>query len=565
MTQTHGSTSTNSAFMTEQPLIDDIRYLGQLLGDTIREQDGAEAFERIESVRRLSVAFERAADPEIGGKLDAIVHGLTAEQAMSVIRAFSYFSHLANIAEDRHHIRRRAALEDQVQRPSNDGSLASTFMRLAAAGVTQETIAGALGGSLVSPVLTAHPTEVQRKSLRDAERSIARLLAARESLQGEREKKQNEALLRGRIAQLWQTRLLRYSKLSVRDEIENALGFYQTTFLQEIPRLYDELEERLGGLHVAPFFRMGSWIGGDRDGNPNVNSQTLSLALRRQCETALRHYLLEIRELSGELSISSLLVGCTPELQALADRSGDENPHREDEPYRRALIGVDARLSATLLKLTGVDAAKRAGLPAEPYLDPAELLADLDTVETSLAANHGGALIPARLKPLRRAVDVFGFHLATVDLRQSSDRHQETLTELLAVARVAADYASLDEARKQALLLDLLRDPRPLRVPGVKYSARAEEEIEIFAAARDLREAFGGGAIRYYIVSHTETVSDLLEPLVLLKECGMTHGALGDADFRPNCWLSRCLRRSRICATPKRSCAPFMRCRASPI
>ncbi|WOJ90426.1 phosphoenolpyruvate carboxylase [Methylocapsa polymorpha] len=529
MTQMLGSISKSSAFAKEQPLIDDIRLLGQLLGDTIREQDGAEAFERIEAIRRLSVAVERAADPKVGRELDAIVRGLTAEQAMSVIRAFSYFSHLANIAEDRHHIRRRAALEDQTERPANDGSLASTFTRLAAAGVAPETIAAALGGSLVSPVLTAHPTEVQRKSLRDAERSIASLLVARESLQGGREKKQNEALLRARIAQLWQTRLLRYARLSVRDEIENALGFYQTTFLQEIPRLYDEIEERLGGLHVAPFFRMASWIGGDRDGNPNVNSQTLSLALRRQCETALRHYLAEIRELSGELSISSLLVGRTPDLQSLADRSGDENPHREDEPYRRALIGVHARLSATLVKLTGVESVRHAP-PAEPYLDAKELQTDLGVIESSLNANHGSALIPARLKPLRRAVDVFGFHLATVDLRQSSDRHQETLAELLAIARVAADYGNLDELRKQELLLDLLRDPRPLRVPGVQYSERTREELEIFEAARDLRKSFGEQAIRHYIISHTETISDLLEALVLLKECGMMHGALGDTD-----------------------------------
>ncbi len=320
--------------------------------------------------------------------------------------------------------------------------------------------------------------------------------------------------------------------MSVFDEIENALSFYQTTFLEEIPRLYAEIEERLGGAAVAPFFRMGSWIGGDRDGNPNVNAQTLSLALKRQCETALQHYLQEIRELSGELSISSLLVGCTPELQALADRSGDENPHREDEPYRRALIGVHARLSASLLKLTGAKTVTYTPLPVEPYRDADELQADLGIIETSLAANHGGALIPARLKPLRRAVDVFGFHLATVDLRQSSDRHQETLAELLSVARVAADYANLDELHKQALLLDLLRDPRPLRVPGVQYSAHTEEELEIFETARELRKSFGEQAIRHYIVSHTETVSDLLEVFVLLKECGMVPGALGDADAR---------------------------------
>ncbi|WP_036263721.1 phosphoenolpyruvate carboxylase [Methylocapsa aurea] len=530
MTKSPPSNSTNGVSAKERPLIEDIRLLGQLLGDTIREQDGDEAFERIETIRRLSVAFDRNADPEVGRTLDALLRGLTAEQAMSVIRAFSYFAHLTNIAEDRHHIRRRAAREQEEPQRREEGSLALTFQLLAEAGIGPQAVGAALGGSLISPVLTAHPTEVQRKSLLDAERSIAKLLVARESLVGEREKKQNEALLRTRIAQLWQTRLLRYSRLSVRDEIENALGYYPTTFLREIPRLYAELEDWLEGGSVGPFFRMGSWIGGDRDGNPNVNAQTLTLALRRQCETALRHYLTEIHELGGELSISRLLVGCAPQLQDLADRSGDENPHREDEPYRRALIGVYARLSASLLKLTGAEALRHAMAPGEPYHDAGELQADLGVIEDSLRANHGVALIAARLAPLRRAVDVFGFHLATVDLRQSSDRHEETLAELLAEARVAADYASLDEKRKQTLLLDLLRDPRPLRVPGVRYSERAEEEIAIFEAARELRKSYGDQAIRHYIISHTETVSDLLEALVLQKECGMMAGVLGDGD-----------------------------------
>jgi phosphoenolpyruvate carboxylase len=527
MTTTLIPNSTNGASTKERPLIEDIRLLGQLLGDTIREQEGDETFERIESIRRLSVAFERDAEPEAGRKLDTLLHGLTADQAMAVIRAFSYFAHLANIAEDLHNIRRRAVHELEDQGPEN-GSLALTFERLAKAKFAPETVGEALARSMVSPVLTAHPTEVQRKSLLDAERSIAQLLLARESLRGEGERRQNEVLLRARIAQLWQTRLLRYARLSVLDEIENALGFYQTTFLREIPRLYAELEAYLGGARVATFFRMGSWIGGDRDGNPNVNAQTLTHALRRQGETALRYYLTEIHELGGELSISYLLVGRTEQLQALADRSGDENPHREDELYRRALIGVYARLAASLHKLTGGEALRHALAPGEPYHDASELQADLAIIEDSLRANHGAALIPARLAPLRRAVDVFGFHLATVDLRQSSDRHEETLAELLAVARVVDDYAKLDEAQKQALLLNILRDPRPLRVPSVRYSERTEEEIEIFEAARDLRESFGEQAIRHYIISHTETVSDLLEALALQKECGMMRGVLGD-------------------------------------
>jgi len=514
----------------ETLLIEDIRLLGQVLGDTIREQEGKETFELIETIRKLSVAFERHADPQAGQQLDAILRGLTTGQAMAVLRAFTYFSHLANIAEDRHYIRRRAARGMAQPWLHEDGSLAAAFERLTAAGLGREAIAAKLERSLVSPVLTAHPTEVQRKSQRDAARAIAQLLLERDTLTGEWERKQNDMLLRARIAQLWQTRLLRYSRLSVDDEIDNALGYYQTTFLRQIPQLYAELQDHLG-TRVASFFRMSSWIGGDRDGNPNVNAKTLALALRRQSEIALRHYLNEVHLLGAELSSTLLLVQCTPELKALADRSGDQNPQRGDEPYRRALIGIYARLAATFHAFTNGEVSLKAAVPCnEPYESAEAFQADLGIIEASLAANHGAALIPARLAPLRRAVDVFGFHLATVDLRQNSDRHEETLAELLAVARVSPDYAKLDESSKQTLLISLLRDPRPLRVPGVIYSERTEAELEIFETARGLIKSYGRQAIRHYIISHTETVSDLLEVLLLQKECGMMHGVLGDSD-----------------------------------
>lgn len=521
------SPDTSGLSAKEEPLIEDIRLLGRLLGDTIREQEGEETFERIETIRRLSVSFERNADEEAGRKLDELLNGLTSEQAVSVERAFSYFSHLTNIAEDRHYIRRRAAHDEENESQHQPGSLSLTFELLAKAGIPLEAAAQVLSKSLVSPVLTAHPTEVQRKSLLDATRSIEQLLLARENLRGERERHENEALLRARITQIWQTRLLRFSRLTVRDEIENGLSFYQETFLRQIPRLYADLDERLG-TSIPPFFRMGSWIGGDRDGNPNVNAETLALALRRQCETALRYYLTEIHELGAELAVSRMLVGCTPQLEALANRSGDSNPHREDEPYRRALIGIYARLAATLQKLTGTSALRHALLPSTPYWNAAELLADLATIETSLKSHRGARMTEARLRPLRRAVEVFGFHLATLDLRQSSDRHEDTLGELLGVARVAGDYKSLDERRKQEVLLGLLRDPRPLRVPTVRYSQATEGELAILDAARELRKTFGLEAIRQYIISHTEAVSDLLEVLVLQKECGLMHGVLGD-------------------------------------
>ena len=531
----HPAPATPSRWAPDQDeqLVGDTRLLGQILGETVREQDGENAFELIEAIRRLSVAFQRNADEQAGRDLDTLLKHLSPDETVSVIRAFSFFSHLANLAEDRHHVRRRAALEaerdEEAGHEDEEGSLGRTIDTLRASGIDADRIVRALTSAYISPVLTAHPTEVQRKSILDAERVISELLDQREGLRGAREKRANEALLRARISQLWQTRVLRFARLTVLDEIENVLGYYRSTFLREIPRLYGELEDKLGR-PVATFLRMGNWIGGDRDGNPNVNAGTLRAALGRQSETVLRHYLTEVHELGAELSVSRTLVSCTADLEALADASGDDNPHRGDEPYRRALIGVYARLAGTLRKLTGTEALRHAAAPAAPYETPAELLRDLRTVEDSLRRNHGTALVGPRLGPLIRGVQVFGFHLATTDLRQNSDRHEAVVAELLATARIEPDYAGLAEDAKQALLMRLLQDPRGLAVRTATYSESTQGELAIFEAARELRAAFGPDAIRHYIISHTETVSDLLEVLVLQKECGLLRGTLAPAE-----------------------------------
>ncbi len=512
----------------DRPLQEDIRLLGQILGDTVREHDGENAFEIVEAIRRLSVAFQRKSDEAAGRNLDTLLSRLSPAETVSVIRAFSYFSHLANLAEDRHHVRRRQ-IHEMADEPQ-DGSLARSFARLRDAAITDDRIERALNGSYVSPVLTAHPTEVQRKSTLDAERDIAELLAERDNLRTPREKTDNEARLRARIAQLWQTRMLRTEKLTVHDEIENALSYYTSTFLSEIPRLYADLEDLLGR-PVASFFRMGNWIGGDRDGNPNVNAGTLDWAVKRYAETVLRHYLIETHKLGAELSMSSVLTPATPALLELAARSGDNSQRRADEPYRRALTGLYSRLAATLKSLTGAVALRHAVAPSDPYPDAASFLADLVTIRDSLLAHHGRALVRFRLAPLIRAVQVFGFHLATTDLRQNSDRHEAVVAELLAAARIEPDYAALPEARKQQLLLAQLQDPRSLRVRGVSYSAGSESELAIFEQARELRLAFGPETIRHYIISHTESVSDLLEVLLLQKECGLLHGSLAPGDI----------------------------------
>ncbi len=519
------ATDAGDAAAKNRPLMEDIRLLGRLLGDVIREQEGKEAFELIERVRQLSVAYRLKKDASAGRVLDRLLKNLSADQTVSVIRAFSYFSHLANIAEDRHHVRRRQHHERQGH--LQDGSLGLTFERLHKADVRAADVAQTLTQAYISPVLTAHPTEVQRKSILDAERAIAEMVGERDDLPTERDRRANEALMRARITQLWQTRMLRYTKLTVADEIENALSYYQSTFLRQIPRLYGEIEEQLAGFDVPSFLRMGQWIGGDRDGNPNVTAETLRMALARQSEVALRFYLTEVHALGAELSISQMLAGVTPAMATLADASPDKNPHREDEPYRRALIGIYARLAATLHSLTGTEALRHAVAPQDPYTSPAQFLADLQVIEASLQSHHAQALVAPRLAPLMRAVQVFGFHLATVDLRQSSDKHEAVVAELLREARLHADYSALDEEAKRVLLMGLLNDARPLRVHGADYSDLARSELAIFETAKEMLARYGREALRHYIISHTESVSDLLEVLLLQKECGLLAGPNG--------------------------------------
>ncbi len=523
---------------SEVPLVEDIRLLGKILGDIIREQEGDVVYGLVEKVRKLSVSFHRDANQKANHELAKLLKGLSSDHAMKVLRAFTYFSHLANLAEDRHYIRRRLSYERMGS--YQDGSISMALKKLHAAGVSNKEISKTLQGSFISPVLTAHPTEVQRTSILEAERDIANLLTLRDQIKESsranhsdkdillvKELKANEELIRARVLQLWHTRLLRFTKLTVADEIENALSYYETTFLKEIPKIYAQLEDSLEGNSVASFLKMGQWIGGDRDGNPNVSAKTLEYAISRQAELVLRHYLTEIHYLGRELSVSALLLKFPKPMRELAAASPDTNEHRQDEPYRRALTGIYSRLAATLKMLTGTDAARHAVAPQNPYIYSEEFLSDLKIIEDSLVSQGAKALVDRRLRGLMRAVEVFGFHLATIDLRQSSDMHEAVLAELLNASLIENNYSGLSELDKQTLLVSLLSDPRSLRVVGHQYSDFLLAELAIFEMAKKVHHAYGENSIRHYIISHTETVSDLLEVLLLQKEVGLLHGTLG--------------------------------------
>ena len=527
----------NPAPDKDAPLREDIRFLGRLLGDTLREQEGEEAFATVEHIRQLATRFHRHDDLAARDELESLLNALPNALTTQVSRAFSYFSHLANIAEDQHHLRRSRAHARAGSEP-REGSLPLAIARAQAAHIDSEELARFFAQADIRPVLTAHPTEVQRKSILDCHWQIARLLDVRDRSQlTPAELQEDDEAIRRAVLTLWQTRMLRRTKLSVMDEVANALTFYDTTFLHELPHLYNQLEDHLAATlpgwpdaELAPFLRPGSWIGGDRDGNPFVTADVLLATMREQSRKALGHYLEQLHRLGADLSPTSLLVKVSDELQALAARSPDHSQHREDEPYRRAISGMYARLAATAHVLDDLQAPRHAVGVAEPYANAAEFAADLDVLHTSLNQHKAALLARGRLRHLRRAVAIFGFHLAPLDLRQNSDIHARTIAELLAIARPGSDYLALDETARIGLLLDELATPRPLTAPALAYSAETQEELAIFHAARTIHQRYGKASIDNVIISKTDSVSDMLEVAVLLKEVGLLRPREGALD-----------------------------------
>ena len=510
------------------PLRDDIRRLGRVLGDIVREQKGEAVFALVERVRQTSIRFRRDGDDAARRELEATLDSLSRDHTITVIRAFSFFSHLANIAEDQHHIRRTRAHAFAASTP-REGTLAYALAEARAAGVSRADLQAFFAGALVGPVLTAHPTEIRRKSTIDREMEVARLLDARDRLRltPEEEAASDEALRRA-ILTLWQTSIIRHTRLQVVDEIANGLSYYDYTFLRELPKLYAALEDQLAALdggwqavELPSFLRLGSWIGGDRDGNPNVDAETLRQALRLQSRRALDFYLAELHELGAELSLEARLIEVSDALKALAEQSPDRSPQRAGEPYRRAISGAYARLAATARVLDDFEVQRHAVADAPPYPDSEALRADLDVIDRSLTANGSMTLARGRLRHLRRAVDAFGFHLAEIDLRQNSDVHERAVAELLEAATPGTDYRKRDEAARIALLRAELATARPLASPYLTYGAETASELAIARAAADAQRRYGRRAVPHYVISKADGVSDVLEVALLLKEAGL--------------------------------------------
>jgi phosphoenolpyruvate carboxylase len=339
----------------------------------------------------------------------------------------------------------------------------------------------------------------------------------------------NEETLHRFVLILWSTRMLRTSKLSVQDEVKNGLSFYDYTFLREIPKLYSGLEKQIETrfgkrIELPPFLRVGSWIGGDRDGNPFVTHDVMLDAAQRHSAAVLDYYLSETNLLSSRLSLSNRLVDVSPELAAFAEQSPDKAVSREDEPYRRALLAIYARLVATTEHLGHhVQHLHPVSKDVMPYSNAAELTAELDVVIHSL--EHHGALYLSRgrMAELRRAVEVFGFHLAPLDMRQHSAIHQQTVSELLANAGIA-DYAQLDESARRKVLLSALQADTLLATELDNFSATAQSELRLMRAAAEIHRRFGHDALPNYIISKADAVSDMLEVALMVQQSGLLQG-----------------------------------------
>lgn len=509
-------------------LREEVRLLGAQLGEVIRDEGGQALYDKIEAVRQASVAYHRDPASHPARRLERLLTELDLDEAVGLAHGFAVFSLLANIAEDRAGKRRAqtqtlAALHPERARPDTmEGALA----RLAAAGKTPADARALLAEALISPVLTAHPSEVRRKSVIDRIAAVSDLLDACDAPGAESSVPacSPEAFRRGLRRQtviLWSTRLVRGAGLVVQDEIDTVVSFLERIFLKVAPEQLADWRRRLDAPDLQPFIRIGAWVGGDRDGNPNVNGETLSAAMSTAARAVLRFYLDEVNALGSELSLSASLAQVTPELAALAGASDDDSPHRSDEPYRRALTEIYARLAETHQALTGMPAPRPARFAATPYPGPAEFRAELAILQTSLIASHGEAFADDRLAHLITAVDIFGFHMATLDLRQNSDVHERVVTDLFRVAGVEADYSALDEEARIVLLSGELSSGRLLFNPYGTYAEETLKERAILQAAAVALDRFGPQAIRTHIVSKTDAASDLLEVYLLLKEVGL--------------------------------------------
>ena len=491
--------------VNENIIQEEIQILTEMLLKATQKMISENTFEKIVELKAL-------ADEKNYEKLNLIIKDLTQEEMEIVANFFSILPLLINIAED-------VDLAYEVNYKNNIGESYVGKLSESIKNIKDKNI---LENINVVPVLTAHPTQVQRKTVLDLTEKLHRLLRKHRDVKNGliNERKWKNAIQK-HIEILTQSDIIREKKLKVANEITNVLEYYNLSFIKAIAKIMTEykllLEENNIELKNETPITMGMWIGGDRDGNPFVTAETLNLSAMKQCELITMYYIEKLNSLYRTFSMSSHVTKGSKELEELANRSSDISEYREKELYRRAISYIKERLENTreyLLQDKEVE---------DKYLTADEFIADLTIIEKSLLENKGEILVTGEFEELLNVVKIFGFYLASIDMRQDSSVYEASVAELLSSANIEKDYSSLSEEEKCELLLKQLKeDPRPLSINDEnKQSEELRKELAIFRTARKLKDKLGDNVIKQNIISHTTSVSDLLELAIMLKEVGL--------------------------------------------
>lgn len=505
----------------------DVRFLGNILGEVLVHQGGTELLEIVEKIREMSKSLRANFNPELFHEFKQTIRALEPGIRHQVIRAFAIYFQLVNIAEQNHRIRRKRDYERMSGENFQPGSIESIIHNLKERGIPGEEVREMIAGISLELVMTAHPTEATRRAVQDIHQRIAQDMRKlddptltyreREEL---RDKLMNEVLI------LWQTDELRGRKPTVIDEVRNGLYYFDETLYEVLAQVYEELERCLHKYYPGEnwdlpiFLRFGSWIGGDRDGNPAVTHDITWETLQMHRQLILKKYAESLRELKSILSVSTNIVKVSDELKASILKDRETVELRSSDVWRNETEPYRIKLTYMLEKIRNA-AKPEEGKEAAGYRSAQELLDDLYIIDRSLRSHYADYVADTHVRKLIRQVRLFGFHLATLDVRQHSKEHEKAIAEILAKMGITADYAGLSEPEKIRLLHELLLDPRPLTSPWIDYSESTEECLNVFRTIKRAQLEFGEQCVTSYLISMTQGTSDILEVSLLAKEAGL--------------------------------------------
>ncbi|OUS72479.1 phosphoenolpyruvate carboxylase [Paenibacillus sp. MY03] len=527
MSEQSVSTTSASRTSTNNLLRRDVRFLGNILGEVLVHQGGRELLDIVEQIREQSKALRAEFVPELFEQFKTKVSSLSPEIRHQVIRAFAIYFQLVNIAEQNHRIRRKRDYEVSAGEAVQRGSIESAIQDLKERNIAVGDVQDILSGISLELVMTAHPTEATRRVVLDIHKRIAEdVMQLDNPTLTYREREKLKEKLLNEVLILWQTDELRDRKPTVIDEVRNGLYYFDETLFEVLPSVYEELERCLTKYypeehwHVPAYLRFGSWIGGDRDGNPSVKAKVTWETLQLHRQLAISKYEEKIHSLMDLLSFSTNLVEVSEELK---DSIRSDREHVElkcVDLWRNAKEPYRIKLGFMLEKLANTRDESLKGTPMR-YNHPEELREDLLVIDRSLRNHYADYVADTDLATLLRQVELFGFHLMALDVRQHSKEHENAMSEILSKMHIVSDYASLSEAEKTELLHKLLNDPRPLTSGHLDYSESTQECLDVYHTIYRAQQEFGEGCISSYLISMTEAASDILEVAVFAKEVGL--------------------------------------------